>query len=171
MNNASPSLPLHPHTIVFANSRDPSYLGCKVRIRSYILIDKVARTTGARMEQCPRCECTRSRAWLCGIRSDHVRFFVFFPFPLFPFPLLPFLPTRFASCTIPSIPSLLNPSAPSIVDRANQENPSCIVNTGSKQGITTPPGNAVYNVSKSAVKTLTEQCEYFAYRRRHCCRH
>ncbi|KAJ9108833.1 hypothetical protein QFC21_000153 [Naganishia friedmannii] len=40
---------------------------------------------------------------------------------------------------------------------ANQENPSCIVNTGSKQGITTPPGNAVYNVSKSAVKTLTEQ--------------
>ncbi|KAJ9115711.1 hypothetical protein QFC20_001038 [Naganishia adeliensis] len=40
---------------------------------------------------------------------------------------------------------------------ANQENSSCIINTGSKQGITTPPGNAVYNVSKSAVKTLTEQ--------------
>ncbi|KAJ9127979.1 hypothetical protein QFC24_000265 [Naganishia onofrii] len=95
MNNASPSLPLHPHTIVFTNSRDPAYLGCKVRIRSYILIGKVARTAGARMEQCPRCEFTRSRAWLCGIRSDH--------------------------------------------------------------GITTPPGNAVYNVSKSAVKTLTEQ--------------
>lgn len=41
--------------------------------------------------------------------------------------------------------------------RATQENSSCIINTGSKQGITTPPGNAVYNVSKSAVKTLTEQ--------------
>lgn len=28
---------------------------------------------------------------------------------------------------------------------------------GSKQGITCPPGNAAYNVSKAAVKTLTEQ--------------
>jgi NAD(P)-dependent dehydrogenase (short-subunit alcohol dehydrogenase family) len=31
-----------------------------------------------------------------------------------------------------------------------------IINTGSKQGITTPPGNLAYNVSKSAVKTFTE---------------
>lgn len=31
-----------------------------------------------------------------------------------------------------------------------------IVNTGSKQGITSPPGNTAYNVSKAAVKTLTE---------------
>lgn len=31
-----------------------------------------------------------------------------------------------------------------------------IVNTGSKQGITSPPGNTAYNVSKSAVKALTE---------------
>jgi short-subunit dehydrogenase len=31
-----------------------------------------------------------------------------------------------------------------------------IVNTGSKQGITTPPGNLSYNVSKSALKTYTE---------------
>jgi NAD(P)-dependent dehydrogenase (short-subunit alcohol dehydrogenase family) len=34
--------------------------------------------------------------------------------------------------------------------------PGIIVNTGSKQGITTPPGNLAYNVSKSAVKTYTE---------------
>lgn len=34
--------------------------------------------------------------------------------------------------------------------------PGMIVNTGSKQGITTPPGNLAYNVSKSAVKTYTE---------------
>lgn len=34
--------------------------------------------------------------------------------------------------------------------------PGLIVNTGSKQGITTPPGNLAYNVSKSAVKTYTE---------------
>ena len=37
-----------------------------------------------------------------------------------------------------------------------QTTPSLIVNTGSKQGITTPPGDTAYNVSKSAVKTLTE---------------
>jgi len=35
--------------------------------------------------------------------------------------------------------------------------PAAIVNTGSKQGITTPPGNPAYNVSKAAVKVLTEQ--------------
>ncbi|MER8571703.1 SDR family NAD(P)-dependent oxidoreductase [Mesorhizobium sp. M1338] len=34
--------------------------------------------------------------------------------------------------------------------------PGLIVNTGSKQGITTPPGNLAYNVSKAAVKTYTE---------------
>jgi NAD(P)-dependent dehydrogenase (short-subunit alcohol dehydrogenase family) len=34
--------------------------------------------------------------------------------------------------------------------------PGLIVNTGSKQGITTPPGNLAYNVSKAAVKTFTE---------------
>ena len=30
------------------------------------------------------------------------------------------------------------------------------MNTGSKQGITSPPGNTAYNVSKAAVKALTE---------------
>ena len=34
--------------------------------------------------------------------------------------------------------------------------PGLIVNTGSKQGITLPPGNSAYNVSKAAVKALTE---------------
>jgi NAD(P)-dependent dehydrogenase (short-subunit alcohol dehydrogenase family) len=34
--------------------------------------------------------------------------------------------------------------------------PAVIVNTGSKQGITTPPGNPAYNVSKAAVKAFTE---------------
>ncbi|WP_237153765.1 SDR family NAD(P)-dependent oxidoreductase [Oryzibacter oryziterrae] len=32
-----------------------------------------------------------------------------------------------------------------------------VVNTGSKQGITCPPGNAAYNASKAAVKVVTEQ--------------
>jgi NAD(P)-dependent dehydrogenase (short-subunit alcohol dehydrogenase family) len=34
--------------------------------------------------------------------------------------------------------------------------PALIVNTGSKQGITSPPGDIAYNVSKAGVKTLTE---------------
>ena len=33
---------------------------------------------------------------------------------------------------------------------------AAIVNTGSKQGITNPPGDLAYNTTKSAVKTLTE---------------
>lgn len=34
--------------------------------------------------------------------------------------------------------------------------PAVIVNTGSKQGITNPPGHPVYNLSKAAVKSFTE---------------
>jgi NAD(P)-dependent dehydrogenase (short-subunit alcohol dehydrogenase family) len=36
------------------------------------------------------------------------------------------------------------------------EGPSAVVITGSKQGITNPPGNPAYNASKSAVKTIAE---------------
>ncbi len=43
--------------------------------------------------------------------------------------------------------------APGMIARGR---PGAIVNTGSKQGITTPPGNPAYNVSKSALKTFTE---------------
>lgn len=39
---------------------------------------------------------------------------------------------------------------------AAQAHPSLIINTGSKQGITTPPGNAAHNVSKAGVKVFTE---------------
>ncbi|CAE6466966.1 unnamed protein product [Rhizoctonia solani] len=42
----------------------------------------------------------------------------------------------------------------------NQENPSLIINTGSKQGITSPPGNAAYNVSKAGVKVITENLSH-----------
>ena len=34
--------------------------------------------------------------------------------------------------------------------------PAVVINTGSKQGITTPPGNSAYNTSKAAVKVMTE---------------
>ncbi|EAU85733.2 hypothetical protein CC1G_12449 [Coprinopsis cinerea okayama7 len=37
----------------------------------------------------------------------------------------------------------------------HQENQAVIINTGSKQGITNPPGNPAYNASKAAVKSLT----------------
>ncbi|MCY4259055.1 MAG: SDR family NAD(P)-dependent oxidoreductase [Rhodobacteraceae bacterium] len=38
--------------------------------------------------------------------------------------------------------------------------PGVILNTGSKQGITNPPGNVIYNVTKSALKTYTEQLQH-----------
>jgi NAD(P)-dependent dehydrogenase (short-subunit alcohol dehydrogenase family) len=38
----------------------------------------------------------------------------------------------------------------------DQGTPAAIVNTGSKQGITCPPGNTAYNVTKAGVKVLTE---------------
>ncbi len=38
--------------------------------------------------------------------------------------------------------------------------PAAIVNTGSKQGITNPPGGTAYNVAKSGVKALTEQLAF-----------
>ena len=43
--------------------------------------------------------------------------------------------------------------APAMIE---QGTPGAIVNTGSKQGITTPPGDTAYNVSKAGVKVLTE---------------
>jgi NAD(P)-dependent dehydrogenase (short-subunit alcohol dehydrogenase family) len=46
---------------------------------------------------------------------------------------------------------------PAMIDQAA---PSAIVNTGSKQGITNPPGAAAYNVAKSGLKTLTEQLSF-----------
>jgi NAD(P)-dependent dehydrogenase (short-subunit alcohol dehydrogenase family) len=42
---------------------------------------------------------------------------------------------------------------PRMIERARL---GLVINTGSKQGITTPPGDPAYNVSKSAVKTFTE---------------
>ena len=46
---------------------------------------------------------------------------------------------------------------PALIDQAA---PSAIINTGSKQGITNPPGGTAYNVSKSGLKTLTEQLSF-----------
>jgi NAD(P)-dependent dehydrogenase (short-subunit alcohol dehydrogenase family) len=46
---------------------------------------------------------------------------------------------------------------PAMLDSAG---PGLIINTGSKQGITQPPGNTAYNVSKAGVKALTEGLAY-----------
>jgi NAD(P)-dependent dehydrogenase (short-subunit alcohol dehydrogenase family) len=43
--------------------------------------------------------------------------------------------------------------APAMIEQGTT---GAIVNTGSKQGITTPPGDTAYNVSKAGVKVLTE---------------
>ena len=41
-----------------------------------------------------------------------------------------------------------------------REGPTAIVITGSKQGITNPPGNPAYNASKAAVKSVAEHLSY-----------
>ena len=41
-----------------------------------------------------------------------------------------------------------------------QKTPTAVVITGSKQGITNPPGNPAYNASKAAVKFLAEHLSY-----------
>jgi NAD(P)-dependent dehydrogenase (short-subunit alcohol dehydrogenase family) len=38
----------------------------------------------------------------------------------------------------------------------DQKTPGAVINTGSKQGITCPPGDTAYNITKAGVKVLTE---------------
>src|SRR5579871_3358441 len=47
--------------------------------------------------------------------------------------------------------------APRMIARGR---PGLVINTGSKQGITTPPGDPAYNVSKAGVKAFTEALEH-----------
>jgi NAD(P)-dependent dehydrogenase (short-subunit alcohol dehydrogenase family) len=47
--------------------------------------------------------------------------------------------------------------APQMIGRRR---PGLIINTGSKQGITTPPGEPAYNVSKAGVKAFTEALQH-----------
>jgi NAD(P)-dependent dehydrogenase (short-subunit alcohol dehydrogenase family) len=47
--------------------------------------------------------------------------------------------------------------APHMIGRGR---PGLIINTGSKQGITTPPGEPAYNVSKAGVKAFTEALQH-----------
>src|SRR3569832_888372 len=47
--------------------------------------------------------------------------------------------------------------APRMIERGRR---GLIINTGSKQGITTPPGDPAYNVSKAGVKAFTEALQH-----------
>ncbi|KAL9050136.1 MAG: hypothetical protein Q9162_006807 [Coniocarpon cinnabarinum] len=47
-----------------------------------------------------------------------------------------------------------------LIQSQQSQKPSAIVITGSKQGITNPPGNPAYNSSKAAVKSIAEQLSY-----------
>ena len=47
--------------------------------------------------------------------------------------------------------------APGMIARGRH---GLIINTGSKQGITTPPGNPAYNVSKAGIKAMTEALQH-----------
>jgi NAD(P)-dependent dehydrogenase (short-subunit alcohol dehydrogenase family) len=40
------------------------------------------------------------------------------------------------------------------------DKPGMVINTGSKQGITSPPGNPAYNLSKAALKNYTESLSH-----------
>lgn len=46
------------------------------------------------------------------------------------------------------------------VRAAAATSPAAVVITGSKQGITNPPGNPAYNASKAAVKTVAEHLSF-----------
>lgn len=46
--------------------------------------------------------------------------------------------------------------------------PGVVINTGSKQGITKPPGNYAYNLSKAAVLTYTESLAHSFVTRKDC---
>ncbi|CAB3762994.1 SDR family NAD(P)-dependent oxidoreductase [Paraburkholderia solisilvae] len=46
---------------------------------------------------------------------------------------------------------------PEMIERGR---PGLVINTGSKQGITTPPGDPAYNVSKAALKAFTEALQH-----------
>jgi NAD(P)-dependent dehydrogenase (short-subunit alcohol dehydrogenase family) len=54
---------------------------------------------------------------------------------------------------------------PGMIERGK---PGLIINTGSKQGITTPPGDPAYNVSKAGVKAFTEALQHDLRNRENC---
>jgi len=54
---------------------------------------------------------------------------------------------------------------PGMIERGK---PGLVINTGSKQGITTPPGDPAYNVAKAGVKAFTEALQHDLRNREGC---
>jgi len=54
---------------------------------------------------------------------------------------------------------------PGMIERGR---PGLVINTGSKQGITTPPGDPAYNVAKAGVKAFTEALQHDLRNRAGC---
>jgi len=54
---------------------------------------------------------------------------------------------------------------PGMIERGR---PGLVINTGSKQGITTPPGDPAYNVAKAGVKAFTEALQHELRNREGC---
>lgn len=64
---------------------------------------------------------------------------------------------RIISVNLGGIVTCCQTFVPNMMSR-NQ--PSLVINTGSKQGITSPPGDPAYNVAKAGVKTFTEALQH-----------
>src|SRR6195256_3459799 len=47
-----------------------------------------------------------------------------------------------------------------VPDMIKRGRPGLVINTGSKQGITTPPGDPAYNVAKAGLKAFTEALQH-----------
>ena len=56
--------------------------------------------------------------------------------------------------------SVINGTQAFVPSMIEQKSPCLVINTSSKQGITLPPGNVCYNVSKAGVKAYTELLQH-----------
>lgn len=54
----------------------------------------------------------------------------------------------------------LNTLLTAVTAHSTDSSPGTVIITGSKQGITNPPGNAAYNASKAAVKSVAEHLSF-----------
>ena len=69
-------------------------------------------------------------------------------------------PDRWARILAVNLAGVINGVQAFTQAMVDQDRPALIVNTGSKQGVTTPPGDTAYNVSKAGVKVLTEGLQH-----------
>ncbi len=73
--------------------------------------------------------------------------------------------TRILGTNLGGVVNGIHAFAPGMIAGAK---PGAIIVSGSKQGITTPPGNAPYNVSKAGVKAVTEALAHELRNREGC---